>query len=188
MNNSEAFGYMSVIETASDVNNSFLSRREIVCNFAGVGGKLDKLQAIEMVSKKFKLDGKLVIPMGLENHVGKSTVTGTFFVYEDEKLSKAHINPTVFKRLAKSQKARDEAAAKPEADEKPEAQADAKDAAKSGDVKEAPADEKPKEAEAKPEEADKKPEAQADAKDAAKSGDVKEAPADEKSEAGAKSE
>ena len=180
MNNSEAFGYMSVIETASDVNNSFLSRREIVCNFAGVGGKLDKLQAIEMVSKKFKLDGKLVIPMGLENHVGKSTVTGTFFVYEDEKLSKAHINPTVFKRLAKSQKARDEAAAKPEeADEKPEAQADAKDGAKPGDVKEAPADEKPKEAAAKPE--DEKPKE-------APPADVKEAPADEKSEAGAKSE
>jgi len=29
------FGYMSLIQTVSDVNNAFLSRRELTCDFAG---------------------------------------------------------------------------------------------------------------------------------------------------------
>ena len=40
---------MSMIETVSDVENSFLSRREIACNFQGVSGKLKRKEAIEMI-------------------------------------------------------------------------------------------------------------------------------------------
>ncbi|RNJ80002.1 MAG: hypothetical protein D9C04_03110, partial [Nitrosopumilus sp. B06] len=82
---------MSVIETVADTNNPFLSRREIVCNFAGLGGKLKKLEAVEMITKEFNLDGKLVIPMRLKTHVGKPLITGTFYVYEDEVLAKKHV-------------------------------------------------------------------------------------------------
>ena len=92
---------MSMIETVTDVNNSFLSRRELTCNFAGLGGKLKKMEAVDMVTKEFKLDGKVVIPMGLKTHVGKPLVTGIFYVYEDEALAKKHINPTIFARLDK---------------------------------------------------------------------------------------
>ena len=96
------FPYMSIIETVSDVNNTFLSRRELTCNFAGLAGKLKKLEAVDMITKEFKLDGKVVIPMRLQTHVGKPIVTGTFFVYEDEGLAKKHVNPTIFSRLEKS--------------------------------------------------------------------------------------
>ena len=58
---------MSMIETITDVDNTFLSRRELTCNFAGLGGKLKKIEAIDMVTKEFKLDGKFVIPMRLTN-------------------------------------------------------------------------------------------------------------------------
>ena len=78
------FGYMSIIETITDVDNTFLSRRELTCNFVGLGGKLKKLEAVDMITKKFKLDGKVVIPMGLKTHVGKPLITGTFYVYDDE--------------------------------------------------------------------------------------------------------
>ena len=121
MNNSEDFGYMSIIEAVNDVNNTFLSRRELTCNFAGLGGKLNKLEAIDMITKEFKLDGKLVIPMKLENHVGKSMITGTFFVYEDENLAKSHVNPTIFKRLEKAKKSKEESEAQPEAAESADA-------------------------------------------------------------------
>ena len=47
-----------IIETVTDVNNSFLSRRELTCNFAGLGGKLKSLQAVDMITKKFKLDAQ----------------------------------------------------------------------------------------------------------------------------------
>ena len=103
---------MSMIETVTDVNNGFLSRRELTCNFAGLAGKLKSLEAIDMVTKEFKLDGKVVIPMRLKTHVGKSTVTGTFYVYDDEGLAKKHINPTIFSRLDKSKAKVAEAAAK----------------------------------------------------------------------------
>jgi len=93
---------MSIIETITDVDNTFLSRRELTCNFTGLGGKLKKLESMDMINKEFNLDGKVIIPMGLKTHVGKSTVTGTFFVYDDEVLAKKHINPTIFSRLEKA--------------------------------------------------------------------------------------
>ena len=105
---------MSIIETITDVNNSFLSRRELTCNFAGLGGKLKSLEAVDMITKEFKLDGKVVIPMRLKTQVGKSNITGTFYVYDDEGLAKKHINPTIFSRLekAKAKLAEADAAAK----------------------------------------------------------------------------
>lgn len=92
---------MSIIETVTDIDNTFLSRREITCNFAGLGGKLKSLEAVDMITKEFKLDDKFVIPMRLRTHVGKSDVTGTFYVYDDEGVAKKHVNPTIFSRIEK---------------------------------------------------------------------------------------
>ena len=92
---------MSLIQTLSDVNNTFLSRRELTCDFAGLSGKLKSMEAVDMVTKEFKLDGKVVVPMRLKTHVGMLKVTGTFYVYDDEGLAKKHINPTIFSRLEK---------------------------------------------------------------------------------------
>ena len=117
---------MSMIETVNDVKNSFLSRREITCTFAGVGGKLKKLDAIDMIKKEFKLDGKFIIPIIMKNHTGRPSITGTFYVYEDEELAKKQINPVIFKRLEKAKaekekpaEAKEEAAAEKPAEEKP---------------------------------------------------------------------
>ena len=96
------FGYMSIIQTIADVDNTFLSRREITCNFAGLGGKLKSIEAADMITKEFKLDGKVVIPIRLKTQVGKSSVTGIFYIYNDEALAKKHINPTIFSRLEKT--------------------------------------------------------------------------------------
>jgi ribosomal protein S24E len=101
---------MSMIETVNDVNNSFLSRRELTCTFAGVGGKLKKLEAVEMITKKFNLSGKMVIPIKMKNHTGRSAITGTFYVYDDEKLAKAQINPVIFERLEKAKTAKEKPA------------------------------------------------------------------------------
>ncbi len=93
---------MSMIETLNDVKNSFLSRREITCTFAGVGGKLKKLDAVDIVKKEFNLEGKTVIPINMKNHTGRPSITGTFYVYDDENLAKKQINPVIFKRLEKA--------------------------------------------------------------------------------------
>ena len=99
---------MSMIETLSDEKNSFLSRREIICDFKGLGGKLKKLEAIEMITKEFKLDGKIVIPMKLQNHTGQPKITGTFYVYDDEKLARKHVSPIIFDRLDKAKSPKEE--------------------------------------------------------------------------------
>ena len=116
---------MSMIETLSDENNSFLSRREIICDFKGLGGKLKKLEAVEMITKEFKLDGKVVIPMKLQNYTGQPKITGTFYIYDDEKLAREHVNSVIFERLDRAKKAGEE-----KKDEKPveaDAPADKKD-------------------------------------------------------------
>ena len=126
---------MSMIKTLSDEKNSFLSRREIICDFKGLGGKLKKLEAVEMVTKEFKLDGKIVIPMKLQNHTGQPKITGIFYVYDDEKLAREHVDPTIFARLDKAKN--------PKEEEKDDKAADAKPAKaddKAADAKPAKAD------------------------------------------------
>ena len=150
---------MSMIETLSDEKNSFLSRREITCDFKGLGGKLKKLEAIEMITKEFKLDGKIVIPMKLENYTGQPKITGTFYIYDDEKLAREHVNPVIFERLEKAKKAgeekKDENDAKPPEADAPAEKADAKPA--EADAPAEKADAKPAEADAPAEKADAKP-------------------------------
>ena len=95
---------MSMIETINDVSNSFLSRREITCSFRGLGGKLKKTEAVEMVTKELKLDGKTVIAINLKNDTGRPNILGTFYIYDDEGLAKKQVNPTIFARLEKQKK------------------------------------------------------------------------------------
>jgi len=118
---------MSMIETLSDEKNSLLSRREITCDFKGLGGKLKKLEAVEMITKEFKLDGKIVIPMKLQNHTGQPKITGTFYVYDDEKLAREHVNPIIFDRLDKAKSPKEEKKDEKAADAEP-AKADAEPA------------------------------------------------------------
>ena len=138
---------MSIIETITDVSNAFLSRRELTCNFAGLGGKLKSLEAADMITKEFKLDGKVVIPMRLKTQVGKSLITGTFYIYEDEALAKKHVNPTIFSRIEKTKAklAEAETAAKEAETAAKEAEAPPVEAAKEDEAVEAPAEETKKE-------------------------------------------
>ena len=129
---------MSLIEKINDVNNTFLSRRELTCNFTGLGGKLKKIEAVDMISQEFKLDGKIIIPIKLQNHVGKPTITGTFYVYEDENLAKKHINPTIFSRLEKAKSKPEPKEAEGEQKEPESTESSEKTEESKSDVKEKP--------------------------------------------------
>ena len=118
---------MSMIEILSDENNSFLSRREIICDFKALGGKLKKLEAVEMITKELKLVGKIVIPIKLQNHTGQPKITGIFYVYDDEKLAREHVNPIIFDRLDKAKSPKEEKKDEKAADAEP-AKADAEPA------------------------------------------------------------
>lgn len=99
---------MSLVEKVADVDNTFLSRRELTCNFAGLGGRLTRLDAIDIVAKEYGLDGKVVVPMRLQSQVGRTVITGTFYVYGDEASARRHVGSAVFDRLGKARKARAE--------------------------------------------------------------------------------
>ncbi len=93
---------MSMIEVTRDVKNSLLARREITCTFKGLAGKLKKLEAVDMISKQFNLDGKVIVPIILKNETGRPMISGTFYVYDDEKLARLHVKPAIFSRLDKA--------------------------------------------------------------------------------------
>ena len=143
---------MSMIETVSDVKNSFLSRREITCNFQGLGGKLKRKEAIEMITKEFNLSDKTVIAINMKNQTGRPNVTGMFYVYESEELAKKQVNPTIFERLERQ--AKKDAEAEPAEEKAAEAPAEEKAAEAPAEEKaaEAPAEEKAAEAPAEEEE------------------------------------
>jgi len=91
-----------MIEVISDVKNSLLARRELTCTFRGLAGKLKKPEAVDMVSKQFNLDGKVVVPIILKNETGRPMVSGTFYIYDDEKLARKHLKPAIFIRQEKA--------------------------------------------------------------------------------------
>src|SRR5713226_2949169 len=93
---------MSMIEVTRDEKNLLLSRREITCVFKGLAGRLKKLEATDMITKQFNLEGKLVIPIILRNETGRPMISGTFYVYDDENLAKRHLKAAIFKRLEKA--------------------------------------------------------------------------------------
>jgi len=131
---------MSMIETVSDIENSFLSRREITCNFQGLGGKLKRKEAVDMITKEFNLSDKTVIAINMKNQTGRPNVTGMFYVYDNEELAKKQVNPTIFERLERQAK-KDAEEAKAEAPaEEAKAEAPAEEA-----KAEAPAEEEKKE-------------------------------------------
>ena len=96
---------MSLVEKVADVDNAFLSRRELTCNFAGLGGRLTRLDAVGIVTKEYGLEGKVVVPMRLQSQVGRTVITGTFYVYGDEESARRHVRSAVFDRLDKARKA-----------------------------------------------------------------------------------
>ena len=65
-----------------------------------------------MITKEYKLDGKIVIPIRLKNHTGRPVITRTFYIYDDEELAKKQVNPTIFARLEKDKAKPAEAAEK----------------------------------------------------------------------------
>ncbi|MBC8251092.1 MAG: hypothetical protein H8E89_05850 [Candidatus Nitrosopelagicus sp.] len=131
---------MSMIQTVSDVENSFLSRREITCNFQSLGGKLKRKEAVEMITKEFNLADKIVIAINMKNQTGKPDITGMFYIYDSEELAKKQVNPTIFERLERQAKKDAEEAATEAPAEEAATEAPAKEAAT-----EAPAEKEKKE-------------------------------------------
>ena len=117
---------VSGVEVLADVDNAFLMRRELTCRFAGAGDALRKLDAARLVSEKLGLAGKTVVPVSMGTQVGMPSRTGTFYVYDDEKLAYKQVDPSVMARLDRARKAEAEKAQAPAKDGEQQAPAEAK--------------------------------------------------------------
>lgn len=124
---------MSGVEVLADVDNAFLMRRELTCRFAGAGEALKKLDAARMVSEKLGLDGKTVVPVSMGTQVGMPSRTGTFYVYDDEKLAYKQVDPSVMARLDRARKAEAEKQAGSGAEAQAEAPAESAEPAPEGE-------------------------------------------------------
>jgi len=62
--------------------------------------------------------------MKLQNHTGQPKITGTFYVYDDEKLARKHVSHVIFDRLDKAKNTKEEKKDDKAADAEP-AKADA---------------------------------------------------------------
>lgn len=158
-----------MVETIRDVKNNLLSRREITCTFKGLAGKLKKLEAIDIVSKQYNLDGKVIVPIMLKNDTGRPMISGTFYVYDDEKLAHAHLKPAIFKRLEKAKGGGEKT------------KGEAKEAATEKETKGKPAEKKEAPAEKKEVPAEKKEAKTPEKKEAKETEDKKEKPATKES-------
>lgn len=158
-----------MIETIRDVKNNLLSRREITCTFKGLAGKLKKLEAIDIVSKQYNLDGKVIVPIMLKNDTGRPMISGTFYVYDDEKLAHAHLKPAIFKRLEKAKGGGEKT------------EGEAKEAAPEKETKGKPTEKKEAPAEKKEVQAEKKEAKTPEKKEAKETEDKKEKPAKKES-------
>jgi len=118
---------MSMIEIVNDKTNSFLDRREITCSFKAVGGKLKQSEAVDMITKECKLDGKTVIAIDMKNQTGKPNISAKFYVFDDEKLARRQINPVIFERLDRKKAKAEEAKAEEAKAEAPAEEAKAED-------------------------------------------------------------
>ena len=108
---------MSMIEITNDKTNSFLERREITCNFKALGGKLKQSEAVDMITKEFKLGDKTVIAINMKSQTGRPNISATFYVYDDEKLARRQVNPVIFARLDRKKAKAEEAKAEAPAEE-----------------------------------------------------------------------
>jgi ribosomal protein S24E len=139
--------YLSTIVTLEDKTNGLLKRREVVCVFKGVAGKLTRKDAAEMLAKELKLDKKFVIPISLQPETGMSDLRCMFYVYDDD-LAKRHLPKYILLRmLSKEERKKVKEAAKAKGKKPAEGAAEAALA----ETKEAPKESKEEKAEPKAE-------------------------------------
>ncbi|HET6730826.1 MAG TPA: hypothetical protein VFH04_04445 [Nitrososphaeraceae archaeon] len=75
----------------SDTANTLLNRREIKLVFKEQAGKLKRIEAAEIVAKKFGLNANCVIPISMKNERGKRDLVAMFYAYDSEDTTKKQL-------------------------------------------------------------------------------------------------
>ena len=67
-----------------DQKNSLLNRREIQVVMKYAAGKLKRVEATDLIAKRYNVDSNTVIPISLVCQTGKQDFHGKFYIYDNE--------------------------------------------------------------------------------------------------------
>ena len=86
------------LEKIETVENPLLERTEISALFISKSGSLTRKQAIDLISKKTRIDSSAVYAINLSNSSGSTHIIGTFYIYNEESLAKKYLPNYIIKR------------------------------------------------------------------------------------------
>ncbi|HEU5462316.1 MAG TPA: hypothetical protein VFU79_08610 [Nitrososphaeraceae archaeon] len=68
-----------------------LNRRELKIFLTNAAGKLSKIELVKMIAKNFNEDEKKIFPISLAGEKGKTNITATLFIYENDEIAQKHL-------------------------------------------------------------------------------------------------
>lgn len=68
-----------------------LNRRELKIFLTNAAGKLSKIELVKMIEKNFNEDEKKIFPISLAGEKGKTNITATLFIYENDEIAQKHL-------------------------------------------------------------------------------------------------
>ena len=74
-----------------DKLNLMLNRRELKIFLTNAAGKLSKIELVKMIEKNFNEDEKKIFPISLAGEKGKTNITATLFIYENDEIAQKHL-------------------------------------------------------------------------------------------------
>jgi small subunit ribosomal protein S24e len=90
-NNNERRMLSQEVVDLSDKTNVLMNRREIIVLFKEQAGKLRRIEASEIVAKKFGLNKNCVVPINMRSERGKKNFIGTFYAFNTEEEIKSQV-------------------------------------------------------------------------------------------------
>ena len=74
-----------------DKLNLLLNRRELKIFLKSAAGKISKIELVKIIAKNFNEDEKKIFPISLAGEKGKTNITATLFIYENDEIAKKHL-------------------------------------------------------------------------------------------------
>lgn len=74
-----------------DKLNLMLNRRELKIFLTNAAGKLSKIELVKIIAKDFNEDEKKIFPISLAGEKGKTNITATLFIYENDEIAQKHL-------------------------------------------------------------------------------------------------
>jgi ribosomal protein S24E len=90
---------MSSVNVVDKVENTLLGRLEVTTRVSGIVGTLSRKSAVDILSKHFGVDEKLIIPIKIKTSSGKRDSVIKSYIYNNYDDAKRQLQKHLFVRL-----------------------------------------------------------------------------------------